>query len=259
MAHNYTLDPTYTLQARKLTAYRRDVVVAYTGLTNNRPNGDHKRQAVTEFSDDARRRLAFVAANTSVNFQTMITLTYPNCFPGNGKLVKKHLRAFLMRLRRNYDKPDYLWFLEFQKRGAPHFHVLITTRYTPAMKSYISQAWYEIVGSEDAKHRKAGTRVEAVRSKDGATRYALKYAAKMRQKEVPGDYQNVGRFYGYSTPVKPEPIADPIMLGDHDLIHLYLAEWKYAGKLKWRPLSVLYGATDPLFVKLHIDKTQTKR
>jgi hypothetical protein len=73
-------------------------------------------------------------------------------------------------------------------------------------KFWLSSAWYEIVGSGNRDHLLAGTRVERLR-KPGA-RYAVKYASKMRQKSVPVEYQNVGRFYGYSTAVKPKAIAE---------------------------------------------------
>ena len=76
--------------------------------------------------------MAFVAANTAVIFKTMITLTYPAVWPGNGRLVKKQLRAFLKFAVHNlFPRPEdaeriaYLWFLEFQARGAPHIHLLL--------------------------------------------------------------------------------------------------------------------------------------
>lgn len=48
---------------------------------------------------------------------------------------------------------------------------------------------------------------EAVREKDGAKRYALKYSLKPHQKKVPKQYQDVGRFWGCSRDVRPKPLA----------------------------------------------------
>lgn len=45
---------------------------------------------------------------------------------------------------------------------------------------------------------------ENVRAEDGAKRYALKYALKTKQKAVPPDYQDVGRFWGCSRKLTQE-------------------------------------------------------
>jgi hypothetical protein len=184
--------------------FKNDVVVRRNKdvvLPENRPT----RSEIGHFSARARKRLAFVAANTDAEFVTMITLTYPREFETDGKEVKRHLNLFLKRFARRYEH-EYLWFLEFQIRGAPHYHILSTRLDMAIDKYWLSSAWYEIVGSQDVKHLLAGTRVERLR-KTGA-RYAVKYAYKMRQKSVPTEYQNVGRFYGYSTAVKPKAIAE---------------------------------------------------
>src|SRR5512146_128055 len=104
-----------------VAVYRCDVVVLRKG---DRKSG-HKstRGVITMLSDDSLKRLAFVANNANVDFRSMITLTYPNEFPVSGKVCKQHLDAMLKALKRKCgDGLQYLWFLEFQKRGAPHFH-----------------------------------------------------------------------------------------------------------------------------------------
>jgi hypothetical protein len=45
---------------------------------------------------------------------------------------------------------------------------------------------------------------EGIRKEDGALRYALKYAAKTKQKIVPKNYRDVGRFWATSRDVKPK-------------------------------------------------------
>jgi hypothetical protein len=45
---------------------------------------------------------------------------------------------------------------------------------------------------------------ELIKTEGGARRYVTKYAAKAIQKEVPKDYQNVGRFWGGSRDTKPK-------------------------------------------------------
>jgi hypothetical protein len=190
--------------------YERDAVVRRNGHAP--PPADRTRGEVTEFSEESRRRLAFVANNTAVEFRTLITLTYPRNYPHDGRTVKRHLRAFLQSWRRWTVGASYLWFLEFQRRGAPHVHVLtdypLPSRRTDKknVQRWVSQRWYDICNSGDPKHLVAGTRIERLRNRDNPGAYAVKYASKMEQKHVPKDYRNVGRFWGHTQDVKPEPI-----------------------------------------------------
>jgi hypothetical protein len=125
------------------------------------------------------------------DLKVMLTLTYPREFPMDGRLVKRHwhnMRTWLVR-----QGIKGAWFLEFQKRGAPHFHVFLNAR---VEASQVSQRWYEIVGSEDLNHLLAGTRIEMLREQHAASAYAAKYASKVEQKEPPEGFTDVGRFWG---------------------------------------------------------------
>ena len=78
------------------------------------------------------------------------------------KEVKKHLNAFLMWLRRR--GYVYFWCLEFQQRGAPHFHLFLGKRTGQAagdivrLRREIALSWYRIVASGDPRHLRAGVR-----------------------------------------------------------------------------------------------------
>jgi hypothetical protein len=132
----------------------------------------------------------------------MLTLTYPAEFPCDGRLVKRHLT--LMRKWLTYREIGAFWFLEFQRRGAPHFHLFVTGEVD---KDELSSAWYKIVGSGDEKHLRAGTNVERIRKPHAIAAYAAKYAAKVEQKSVPEGYEEVGRFWGTFGGVKVTPTA----------------------------------------------------
>lgn len=199
-------------------------------------------------SKKSRRRLAFVVNNTNVVFRTMITLTYPKEFPCDGKDVKKHLNAFLVWCRRRFARPSYVWFLEFQKRGAPHIHVLLdwpmpqTKAARCLMYGEVSQKWYAIVGSADPRHLRAGTRCEHIRKVDGAARYCLKYCYKMKQKCVPQAFRNVGRFWGCSRDVPPkEPQIIPI---DEGSVRAIIADWDYCPDENTLVYQTLFGCAD---------------
>ena len=122
-----------------------------------------------------------------------IDLTYPKDFPVDGKTVKKHYSKFRKRLRRL--GINSLWVLEFQKRGAPHFHLMVDGEID---KELVSKMWFEIVGSGDEKHLKAGTKVQAIKDEGRVIRYISSYMKKLTQKIVPEEFKNVGRFGGYS-------------------------------------------------------------
>lgn len=233
----------------RIEIYKQDAVV--TWHSNAKGNGGGERGELGEWSKESRQRLMFVAANTPVEFTTMLTLTYPN-IEQDGKLVKKHLNHLLSLLRYHHPTLSYLWFLEWQRRGAPHFHILVNV-FVP--KDWLSETWYRIVGSGNPDHLKAGTKAEALRKKDGGKRYAVKYATKMYQKEVPEGYRNVGRMWGCSRDVKPDP-PQTIELGSRYDLGALLKDWPGMSVLQETPLSVLYGAGHHLRSKLGIHRLE---
>jgi hypothetical protein len=127
------------------------------------------------------------------------TLTYPNEWFFDPELWKTHLDNFAKRLLRRYPNGGAIWKLEMQQRGAPHFHPFVfgIEDSEPALEEFrewLSQAWFEIVGSNDLKHLLAGTGVERLRTMGGAIRYVSGYASKEDQTWQGGE--NVGRYWG---------------------------------------------------------------
>lgn len=229
--------------------FRRDVVIVRRGRMHpNRTPIPPQRGVIMFLSKKSRKRLAFIANNTHVLFQTMITLTYPSAYPNDGKDVKKDLNAFLVWARRRFAKPAYLWFLEFQKRGAPHIHLLfdypLPQLASERNKVYgeVAAQWNKTVDSQDPFHLAAGTRTERIRKPDGAARYCLKYAYKTKQKCVPEPYQNVGRFWGCSRDVTPaEPRTIPM---DESTVRAIIADWDYCPNEDTLVYQTLFGCTE---------------
>jgi len=55
----------------------------------------------------------------------MVTLTYPADFPMDGNLVKAQFESLVKRWLRQWgERPRGMWVIEFQERGAPHFHMI---------------------------------------------------------------------------------------------------------------------------------------
>jgi hypothetical protein len=136
----------------------------------------------------------------------LLTLTYPAVWALDGVTWKRDKAAFERRLERAFPKAGWYWRLEYQRRGAPHYHLLVFGVDFIAHE-WLARAWYEVVGSGDADHLRAGTSIERVRSGRGVRRYAAKYVAKVAPeweqlfKDESGfDYRHVGRWWGLRHP-----------------------------------------------------------
>jgi hypothetical protein len=147
--------------------------------------------------------MLFTFRNVTQDLPVMLTLTYPEEFPTDGRVVKRHWITFRKWLMRR--GLSGLWFLEFQERGAPHFHVFLNGR-VPAEE--VSKHWFKVVGSGDIKHLYAGTKVELLREQHAAAAYAVKYAVKAEQKGVPEGFEAVGRFWGRFGGAEVVPVAE---------------------------------------------------
>ncbi len=168
-------------------------------------------------SKRSRMNLARTAHATNIEFRSMMTLTYPAVFPNDGRRVKTDLNRFLTWMRK-WHPGDYLWFLEFQVRGAPHVHILCEAKH-PGTDGHrlFAEAWCSAQKLDPATthwdHKRGyqyflrnrcyrfhcrAKQWETVREKNGAKRYALMYAQKPHQKKVPKAFSNVGRFWGAS-------------------------------------------------------------
>ena len=170
----------------------------------------------------------------------LVTLTYPGDWQvvaPDGPTTTAHLRAFRERWRRAWNEdPVAIWKREFQRRGAPHFHLLMLPPHGVdavlglPFRRWLSQVWAEIVDHPDPEQRElhllAGTGVdtnEGLRGTDPRriAIYFLKHSTGGRddQKEyqhtVPEAWQepgkSCGRFWGYwrFQPVRATVLVTP--------------------------------------------------
>lgn len=180
-------------------------------ILGGRARGGGQRQSIKGYSKKSRlnlrselNRVEWKHIENRKVF--MITLTYES-IPGDGREVMADLGAFRRRLDRWTDERqiDYgaVWIKEFQRRGSVHFHLLVVFSdllrgdyrfHLRALIGFVSLAWHEITGSSE-KGLRAGTRVEGVRR--SAIGYMMRYMGKDYQKNVPDDFCNVGRFWGF--------------------------------------------------------------
>lgn len=225
-------------------------------------NGSPKQRGkIMKLTAKARAWLAFVVTETEVEFRSIATLTYGIEYPLWGGRVKADLNRFLVWYRRQ-SLGAYVWVLEFQARGAPHIHMLIEGVEPPRTKAgflfrkEFAEAWVRAVKAPEVSysslrsrssttHRKAMVAVhthpkawEAIAHKNGAAKYMVKYCLKCRQKDVPANYQDVGRFYGWSRDVVENiPVPYDCKLDDAglqsllELLEHVTATWKHGPRI----------------------------
>lgn len=151
------------------------------------------RGKVRSFSRSSRKRLLERYARMSnKGFQqkpaVFVTLTYPKNYP-TARVAKAHLNSLRKRLEYKFNiKASGSWKLEFQKRGAPHFHILFfNLPFLP--KRDLQVMWAEIIGDET---KTVFTRIERIQSRKKAMLYVSKYIAKMPDQDVSNDEFLIG-------------------------------------------------------------------
>jgi hypothetical protein len=158
-----------------------------------------QRAEITEFSEKSRQRLRLSLAKVDQSRcgrPIFATLTYPAEFPLDGETFKRHFKIFSQRFLRAFPFAGFHWKLEFQKRGAPHFHPIfwnLNCQFLSELRMWLALNWFEVVGSGDGKHLVAGTSADLINSQFGIMRYVSGYVSDADQTK-PGF--KVGRYWG---------------------------------------------------------------
>ena len=155
---------------------------------------DWIRGNITYFSQRSRKRLLELVSKIDkgwINPESVlfITLTAPAMgwrdVPGHK--WKARLNNFLTQLRQKYGAKGLcgIWRLEFQRRGAPHFHLV--TYNTFICKDWVAEKWNTICGinlsfKEKQKHLQAGTQVAIAREWNAINDYFSKTMAYVAKK-----------------------------------------------------------------------------
>ncbi|MBC9928392.1 hypothetical protein [Leucobacter sp. cx-169] len=190
------------------------------------------RAEIVAFTRQARSRMVrtlctldFAPLFLEGHQPAMVTLT----LPGAWEVIAPDARTFKTVIKRFKDRFEYswgrsivgVWKMEFQRRGAPHLHILMTPPAGRArgtgetFKEWLGLAWAgacktaELLGPIEAeKHVNAGTGIDYDRHGQwaDAKRIAIYYAkhglfeAKEYQNQAPAlwvEQGSVGRFWGY--------------------------------------------------------------
>lgn len=142
----------------------------------------------------AKRRFQAVIDTANCNFNTQyckfLTLTYAENMTDLDR-AQRDLNIFLTRLRQRYGKVGYLWVIEFQQRGAIHYHILLDIK--PKIPiGWLTDAWPH-----------GFIKINAIQHVDNLGAYVGKYMAKLDD-----DRLNGRRAYGMARGMKkPEIIT----------------------------------------------------
>lgn len=223
------VDPACYPQQGKITVthHKRGSVLGWPSpvkVARSRPA--EVERASTEQSVKSRLRAAYNLGNAECSWVAMLTLTY-RVPPADYDRVREDRERFLDRMRKRFGPTQVGWILEFQRRGAAHFHIWIgddcelgrrlaseptrertrkgvTRRVCSGESSeWIASAWVDIVGDSDPRFLRfqSGGIVELMDNADGAGRYAAKEAAKRVQKSAPWP---VSQWWGMSRSLLPK-------------------------------------------------------
>ncbi len=218
--------------------------IEFSSKGRNHRRGGGRRQTISTFSRASRRRLLQTLNSINkkqVKIPLFITLTYPGEFPTDPRTWKRDLQAWRRRMHRKFGPCPMVWRLEFQKRGAPHFHLLAFIDATAAeLYEFVSRSWYEACGKICPEHLRAGTNVQPVKSWRGVMAYASKYMGKL-ETAIPGEVAP-GRFWGvWSKELLPISV-EIIPLDHHQALRLRRIYRKFSGT-RYRTQRILFGTT----------------
>lgn len=213
------------------------------------------REKVVKWSDKSRSKMVERLATLDYSpfdipdsLLAFITLTYPADWLAvvpTARSAKKHLHSLRKRFEREFERPFYaVWKMEFQRRGAPHFHLLAPVPSGMGFSEWLSHAWADIVKHPDpdqrAKHLVAGTGVDRAKGMNSDTAQRISYYFSKHSSANKGvkEYQNtppqewveagsVGRFWGYWGVV---PITREVMMSNADALFVArcLRRWQRA-------------------------------
>lgn len=163
------------------------------------------REIVKTFSRQSRNNLLKMLL--SIDYDAMgppvfFTLTYPGEYSEDPKSWKRDFHSWVTRIAYKHPELCLIWRLEPQKRGAPHFSGFLwgwDELSTSEGREELSRTWYEVVGSGDKKHLRAGTQAILVSGPD--RRRQIFYLAKYQSKDKTGNKEEffpypVGRYWG---------------------------------------------------------------
>jgi len=151
-----------------------------------------------------------------------VTLTYHSNWKERD--VKRDLDLYFKRLRRRFPGLSYVWRLEHQRRGAPHFHVLLFFPTHQLLdiedEALLAYHWHQVVDEDNIHHAKYGCKVIIFEDGfEGVRIYLNKYCAKLEEGGTTTLEGYVGSYWGKSQNLPLKPI-DEIIIDEGEAVEV---------------------------------------
>jgi hypothetical protein len=175
-----------------------------------------RKKAVFNFSSKSKKAMFMKLDSLFDVFRPnfFLTLTYPADFPMDGRVCKDHLVKLFQFLvgRGNFAGVDstvkFFWKMEFQERGAVHFHILVESALSlEALRSAVVGKWRKLTGND---YEWGGVDLSVLRDDFRSKLYTALYSHKRHQNTVPEGFLHAGRFWGtMGIPKLVPPLLSP--------------------------------------------------
>lgn len=160
------------------------------------------RGNISIFSHAARSRMMYAIAKVRRDLLPLfVTLTYPKEYSENWKDWKRNLEMITRAILREFPNASGIWKLEPQRRGAPHYHLLVWGVSLCELRGLIPYAWNDIVAPSNVEHLrwhlgKIGNGnvhcVQEVHTQKQMYMYVVKYISKAALE----GWEYVGKWWG---------------------------------------------------------------
>lgn len=203
----------YLTAGNKIERFSNKIIIS-NGIPDSNLNDppEREKQDIQYFSRHSRKRFLNLLAQINLReYKTIlfVTTTFHNQLPKDYKELKNCLSKFLKRLKRIDNNLSYIWRLEFQKRGAPHFHFFLLLRKNMIKANRtnlimkIKTHWNDLLKDRSALTWKHSVDIQNTDNKKNVFSYISKYTCK--EDEIKNEKYS-GRRWGYSANINLEPI-----------------------------------------------------
>lgn len=239
----------------RIKTMRNSIDIHCPWIMKARNNGavSPNKHEISSFSESSRRSLTFAIVNNPFPSSKccQASMTFHERWPNDGVEAKALLHVFLVAFKRYAKKkqfpPHYLWLMEFQSRGAVHFHFFCDHRNVnnQGFRDWFAHTWNRITG-EGFPHYDFHHHEKNFVSWELSSPYLLKYLSKHSQKQVPENYHSCGRFWGTSHGFTGESKVVRLVSPD-DLLSMHSVGEPYLAKGQKKNIAMMVRAIRNLY------------
>lgn len=210
----YLLDNVLPLTSDYQIIIYNNIVEIKTARPNpsNPNNTTKKNRVIKKFSQNSRRRLSNNLGKIRFelyNLKILCTLTFHEKFPLEKSSLKKLVDNFNKSLKRFDEGLEYIWKLEFQKRGAPHFHYILLSKNNYSLEKkkklnqFLRETWIRLVADDSEDFKKHSLDFREIYNDAKTVNYLLKYVGKIDEST---DNIELGRYWALSNKIDFSPL-----------------------------------------------------